>query len=71
MKVNNFLLEKFRDMGFEDQELKEKIFQLNLTSLEKVDLILTVQEEYGIILELSELKNFSIESLQEYISRRA
>lgn len=71
MKINDFLLEKFRDMGFEEQELKEEISELNLTSLEKVDLILAVQEEYGVILELSELESMSIASLQEYISRRA
>lgn len=70
MKVGDFLKEKFRDMGFEEEIAQETILDLNLTSLEKVDLILSIREEYGIDVELSELDNMSFETLNEYISRR-
>lgn len=49
---------------------QETILDLNLTSLEKVDLLLSIQEEYGIEVKLSELDNMSFKILDEYISRR-
>ena len=52
MKVGDFLQEKFRDMGFEEEMSQETILDLNLTSLEKVDLLLSIQEEYGIEVKL-------------------
>lgn len=70
MKVNEFLLEKFKDMGFDKQEVNEEISKMNLTSLEKVDLILEIQEKYNVMVELKELENMSMTSLQEYISGR-
>lgn len=70
MKVGDFLQEKFRDMGFEEEMSQETILDLNLTSLEKVDLLLSIQEEYGIEVKLSELDNMSFKILDEYISRR-
>lgn len=60
MKVGDFLQEKFRDMGFEEEMSQETILDLNLTSLEKVDLLLSIQEEYGIEVKLSELDNMHI-----------
>ena len=37
MKIYDFLLEKFIEMGFQEQELlgKEEFYELNLSSLEK------------------------------------
>ena len=70
MKVEDFFEEKFRDMGFEEEMSQETILDLNLTSLEKVDLLLSIQEEYGIEVKLSELDNMSFKILDEYISRR-
>lgn len=57
-------------MGFEEEMSQETILDLNLTSLEKVDLLLSIQEEYGIEVKLSELDNMSFKILDEYISRR-
>ena len=72
MKIYDFLLEKFIEMGFQDQELlgKEEFYELNLSSLEKVDLILAIQEKYGVTLELAELESMNIDTLEKYISRR-
>ena len=59
-------------MGFQEQELlgKEEFYELNLSSLEKVDLILAIQEKYGVTLELAELESMNIDTLEKYISRR-
>ena len=72
MKIYDFLLEKFIEMGFQEQELlgKEEFYELNLSSLEKVDLILAIQEKYGVTLELAELESMNIDTLEKYISRR-
>ena len=72
MKIYDFLLEKFIEMGFQEQELlgKEEFYELNLSSLEKVDLILAIQEKYGVTLELAELESMKIDTLEKYISRR-
>lgn len=71
MKIYDFLLEKFIEMGFQEQELlgKEEFYELNLSSLEKVDLILAIQEKYGVTLELAELESMNIDTLEKYISR--
>lgn len=70
MKIYDFLLEKFIEMGFQEQELlgKEEFYELNLSSLEKVDLILAIQEKYGVTLELAELESMNIDTLEKYIS---
>ena len=72
MKIYDFLLEKFIEMGFQEQELlgKEEFYELNLSSLEKVDLILAIQEKYGVTLELAELESMNIDTVEKYISRR-
>ncbi len=71
MKIYDFLLEKFIEMGFQEQELeKEEFYELNLSSLEKVDLILAIQEQYGVTLELAELESMNMDTLEKYISRR-
>ena len=72
MKIYDFLLEKFIEMGFQEQELlgKEEFYELNLSSLEKVELILAIQEKYGVTLELAELESMNIDTLEKYISRR-
>ena len=72
MKIYDFLLEKFIEMIFQEQELlgKEEFYELNLSSLEKVDLILAIQEKYGVTLELAELESMNIDTLEKYISRR-
>lgn len=58
-------------MGFQEQELeKEEFYELNLSSLEKVDLILAIQEQYGVTLELAELESMNMDTLEKYISRR-
>ncbi|WP_270458579.1 phosphopantetheine-binding protein [Faecalimonas umbilicata] len=69
MKIYDFLLEKFIEMGFQEQELlgKEEFYELNLSSLEKVDLILAIQEKYGVTLELAELESMNIDTLEKYI----
>ena len=71
MKIYDFSLEKFIEMGFQEQELeKEEFYELNLSSLEKVDLILAIQEQYGVTLELAELESMNMDTLEKYISRR-
>ncbi len=68
--IKKFIYEKLMEMGFLPEEFKnldEKIYNMKMSSLEVTDLILTIQETYGIVIQTSDIQQMSLNELMTKI----